>query len=172
MIYDRDMGKPTLLVRAGYWVALFCVLFAALFVGGMFFGSQAQRLVCDRQKNSCELNGVSLVAVDRVKGAELRTFWMRSSGHFKMVTLILTDGKRLDASTQGAQSDRSVAEYAAAVDAIRAFVADPAAARLDVTYTYRASLGEKIFSIIGFVVLVFVALLFRAARQPPASRSA
>jgi len=166
------MDKPTLWVRAGYWVALLCVLFSALFVCGMLFGSQAQRLVCDRHNGSCEVNGVRLVYVDEIKGAELRTYWMRSSGHFKMVTLVLRDGRRVDASTQGAQSDRSVAEYAAAVDAIRKFLADPTAPRLDVTYTYRASLGEKIFSVIGFVVLLFVALLLRAKRQPPASRSA
>jgi hypothetical protein len=147
--------RPTLAMRAAVWLLICTCAFMALFVGGMFFGSQAQRLVCDRGNGACELNGRSLVAVDQVKGAELGTYWNRSSGHFKTVTLLLRDGSKLDAITQGAQSDRSVAEYRAAVEAIRGFVADPARPRLDVTYTYRASVGEKIFSLVGFVVISF-----------------
>jgi len=161
--------RPMRLVRIAALALLAFCAFDAQSVYDMLFGSHSQHLVCDRHTGRCELNGDEIAIVDELKDAELSTDSMHRSGHFaggsKIVTLILRNGTRPDASTQGAQSARSIAEYRAVVQAIRAFIADRAQPRLDLTYVYRPSLYEKIWAVFFFFVLAFItALVVRAWR--------
>jgi hypothetical protein len=150
-------GPSTLFRVAAVLLVLFGVFCAVAFVG-MLLGSQTQRLTCDRAAGTCEMNGHALVPLADVSGVELRrqhTSGGRSESYTDYhVTLLLRDGTKKDASFQGARSDRSIAEYQAAVDATARFLADATAARLDTTFVYRASPGEyvRMGIFVGFLV--------------------
>ena len=147
------LERPRLL----YLIALGLVALVALpiFLGGVvsLFATHSQHLVCDRHRDVCERDGVAIALLHDVSGAELTERAVRSGGgryamgYFKSVTLVLRDGSRKNASDAEVQSDASVAEYRAAVDAIRAFLANPSQQRFETTFTYRPSWSERIYTV-------------------------
>ena len=158
---------PTTLLQIAVWAMLFLAVFGGIAAFGLMFGTQTQRLVCDRATATCQLNDRPLTPLARITGAELRRTWSRANGTFYEVVLVLADGTRLDACTQSAQSDPSVAEYQATVDALRAFLAHPSEGRLDRSFVYRASLQEKLLMAIRTLVMVGIAavLIFLWSRS-------
>jgi len=151
--------SPSLVLGLATWTLLALVAFGALAAGGILFGSQTQRLVCDRTAGSFELNGRPLAPLPQVTGAELRRTWTRSDGTFYTLVLVLADHTEREACIQSVQSDDSVAEYKAVAGAVRTFLADPSQKHFDATYAYRASLQEKILMIVRTAVMAGIASL-------------
>jgi len=139
--------------RLRYLVTFFLVaLFATpIVVGGIagLFANQPQHLICDRARDTCERDGVTLAPLHDIAGAELTEREVRGTrtalGYFQSVTFVLRDGTHLRASSMEAQSTSSTAEYRAAVDAIRKFLANPSQSRLETTFEYRPSWSERIY---------------------------
>ena len=139
--------------RLRFWIAFVLIALVALPITGggyvSLFVSHSQHLVCDRQRDLCERDEVAIAPLHEVTGAELTERAVRGSrtalGYFKSVTLVLRDGTRKKASDAEVQSTSSVAEYQAAVDALRAFLANPSQPRLETTFTYRPSWSERIY---------------------------
>jgi hypothetical protein len=157
--------------RPRLWLLLAFVLVALLaapmVVGGLsgLVAYYPQHLVCDRTRDICERDDVPIAPLHDVASVELTERAVRSGrtalGYFKSVTLVLHDGTRKNASDAEAQADSSVAEYSAAVDAIRAFLSDPSQQRVETTFTYRPSWSERLYSAIGSMTPVcFVLALF------------
>lgn len=158
--------RPTLFLRLLTWGVLFLTAFGSLATGGMMLGDQAQQLVCDRGDGTFRLNGNPVAPLADVAGAELQKNWSRAEGHSYKVVLILKDGTRRDACFQSAQSDASVAEYQAMVDAVRKFLADPSQRRLDRTFIYRAGVMEIVLMVFRTLVMIAVAaVLIRLGRR-------
>ena len=174
MSSSAPVQKKGILTVVTIGLVVGCVL-VPLHLYTMLFGSEPQRFVCERHSGRCELNGDQITIVDELKDAGLGTDRTPRSGRGKKVELVLHNGSRFFLDTPGAHSERSIAEYRAAAQAIRAFIADRAQPRLDVTFVYRASLSEKIWAVIAFAVLLLATLFMVALTRAlwrRASRSA
>ena len=150
--------RPRLRFLVGF---VLVALVAAPIVGGgcaSLFATNSQHLICDRQRDTCERDAVAIAPLHDVAGAELTERAVRSSGgrvalgYFKSVTLVLRDGTRKNASGAEVQAASSVAEYQAAVDGIRAFLANPSQPRLETTFTYRPSWSERIYTVVTMML--------------------
>ena len=149
---------PSVMMHIIVWLLLFIVAFGWLATIGGFVTTQPQHLVCDRAAGTCVFNDRPLVPLGDVTGAVLERNWSRANGESWGVVLKMRDGTKRDAFTQRAQNKNSVAEYRAAVDAIRAFLANPAQTRLDQTYVYRTSVMEDVLGVVRGVILAFFAV--------------
>ena len=151
---------PSVMMQIIVWLLLIVLAFGWLATIGGFLTTQPQHLVCDRAAGTCTLNDRPLAPLADVTGAILERNWTRANGEFWGVVLKMRDGSKRDAFTQRAQSKKSVAEYRAAVDAIRAFLTNPAQTRLDTTYVYRTSVMEDVLGVVrGLVLAVFAVVL-------------
>lgn len=131
------------------------------------FGSVVTTLVCDRAADTCTLSGGTQREVPRpsqLHRAELRHHLEHREGE---VYDIYVDDLAID--PQYARSDESIASYRAAASAIDAFLRDPRQRRLEVSFTYWASVREKITAIgvlVGtFAVLAFLIVMLRRQRS-------
>jgi hypothetical protein len=150
---------PTWIFKIVVFGVAFIGLFGAVATVGLLFGSQPTRLVCDRTAGTCTQNGIALVPLAEIAGVELRKYHVTKQGDFYAVALQLGDGSTRDVGGQGAQSPRSIAEYRASVEAMRAFLANPGQARLDTTFTYYASVWERVRMVVLSVMFLPIAVL-------------
>jgi hypothetical protein len=117
------------------------------------FVTQTTTFTCDRASGKCQLDGdaSNIPELADIASVELEVTHENRQGDFRWVTLVRKDGTKKPLSPQGAQLESSVAEYTAAVEAIRKFLADPAAPKLETSFTYRASLAEKVYIVATFL---------------------
>lgn len=121
-----------------------------------FVGSTATTLVCDRPADTCTLSGGSQAKVpppSRLAGATLRKQLVHKEGDAYYVTLVERAGTQQDIGPYAAFDDRAIASYQRSVDAINEF-AKGGAPHLDTTFVYRASLHEKISTLLGAVLVL------------------
>jgi hypothetical protein len=92
----------------------------------------------------------------------------RRDGRNWGINLITHDGKKHSIEVQRAIKDSVVSEYRATVTAINTYLAHPDQQKLDVSFTYRASLSEQLQSIFYFffgVGTLFVGWVFWTKRR-------
>src|SRR5258706_10985619 len=129
---QQSIGKlvitqgPSNLIRFITYGWPLIILIAAIVSYSRFFGSKTTKLTCVRATKSCELSGGSRrsLSLDDIKGVELENYYQHKDGDFKAVTVLLKDGTKERLSPNGAREESSVAEYRAAVEAIRSFLDD------------------------------------------------
>jgi hypothetical protein len=123
------------------------------------FSAQTTRLTCDRATNICAVDGSSrdVPRVDEIARAEMNHDSNRRDGPNWGIDLVTRDGRKHPIEQQRAIANAVVANYAAAVAATNAYLANRAQPALDVSFTYRASLGEKLQTV--FYLLFGIATL-------------
>ena len=152
--------RPTRMFRALTGVALALAVLIAWMAVDKLFLEHTTRFVCVRATDRCEIEHGrdlrDLPPLHDIAGAELQSHHVHKIGDMYDVALRLRDGSTRLISPEATREEGSLAEYRAAVAAIERFVADPAAARLAVAFTYYASTWEKIRTVLLFVGMLCV----------------
>jgi hypothetical protein len=163
------MNAQTLRRLTYGWCAV--IALAGWMAYSQLFGSVVTTLVCDRTADTCTLSGGTQRKVpgpSQIHHAELRHHIEHRVGE---VYDIYLDEQSID--PQSARSDESVASYRAAALAIDGFLRDPKQAHLEVSFTYWATLREKITSAGIFAgtlaVLAFLIIMLRRQRGADAA---
>jgi hypothetical protein len=143
------------------WCAVIAI--AAWMAYSQVAGSVVTTLTCDRASDTCKLSGGTQRAVpgpSKIKAARLEGHWIHHEGEGWDIYL---DDEAIN--PQIALDDHAHADYQRFVDAVNAWLKDPAQPRLVASFTYTASRGEKIQAIailVGTIgVLVFLVVLGR-----------
>lgn len=155
------MNRDTLRKLTWGWCAVIAL------AGWMAYSQLAEAvtttLTCDRAADTCKLSGGSQRAVpgpSKIHAAALVGHWIHHEG--EGYDIYLDDQ---DINPQSAQDSGARADYQRFVDAVNAFLKDPARPTLEASFTYRASTGEKIRAVgilVGTIgVLVFLVILGR-----------
>jgi hypothetical protein len=156
------------MVRILTWVALaLAVVLVGVFLTSLASGPKRRTFACSRTTHQCELRGGHRwnVPVDDVVAVELSTHQVQNWGEYLRIELRLRSGTRRIISPGDAGTDDSHAEYHAAVDAIRAFLATPTQDRVDTTFAYRVSGFEKLNNgLLAFGALAMLALMVAWSR--------
>ena len=141
------------------------VVLAGWMVVDQIGGSVVTTLTCDRAANTCALSGGSQAKVpppSQIKRVELRKRHIHREDDGYDIYL---DDQSIN--PQPAQDDEAIASYRSAVDSINAFLRDPARPKLAASFTYWASLHEKITAVVILILtLAVMAFLVILGRQP------
>lgn len=141
------------------------VVLAGWMVYDQVASSVVTTLTCDRAANTCALSGGSQAKVpppSQIKRAELRVRHIHREGDGYDIYL---DEQSIN--PQPAQADDAIASYRRAVDTINAFLRDPAQPHVEASFTYWASLSEKITAVLILLgTLAVMAFLVILGRQP------
>ena len=128
-------------------------------------GEVVTTLVCDRAADTCKLSGGTQRAVpgpSKIKTARLEGHWIHHDGQGYDIYL---DDEAINPQT--ALADDAHADYQRFVDAVNAWLKDPAQPRLQASFTYTASTGEKIraVGILGGAIAVLIFLIYLGRRN-------
>jgi hypothetical protein len=153
--------KTRLWFRAAVCLWATIVVMTPFMIYSEWFLSTTTRFTCDRGTGICSVDGRSgnVPRLADIGRAEMDRDFNRRDGVNWGVNLVTRDGKKYALDEQRAIDDRVVADYRTSVKAINAYLANPAQSSLDTSFTYRASLGEKIQSLVYFVFGVFSLLI-------------
>src|SRR5262245_14498 len=143
-----EQGPSTFIKLVMYGLALLLPLGLYLCYRTLFT-TQTTTFACDRATGKCTLDGnaAGMPALADIKDVELEKTWAARQGDFYWITLRLKDGGKQKITPQGAQQKEVVAQYRAALDKIKSFLADSAAPRLETSFTFRSSLGQKFYTV-------------------------
>ena len=139
------LQKTRLWFRAAVCVWALVVLMTPFMIYSELFGATVVRFRCDRAAGTCAIDGRTRDVpppADIVR-AEMDRAFNRRDGVNWGINLVTRDGKKYAIDEQRGIADAVVADYRNAVGAINAYLANPAQKVLDISFTYRASLGEK-----------------------------
>ena len=170
MKIHKETGKIILSQKTRIWFrAAVCfwatvVLMTLLMIYSELFSSQTTSFTCDRSTGDCAVDGRNreVPRLDDISRAQMDRDFNRRDGRNWGINLITHDGKKHSIEQQRAIKDSVVSEYRATVTAINAYLAHREQQKLEVSFTYRASLWEKVQSIFYFLfgaVALFVGWL-------------
>jgi hypothetical protein len=146
--------KTRLWFRSGVCLWAVVIVMTPFMIYSELFGATVVRFRCDRDAGTCAIGGRTrdVPRPADVVRAEMDRAFNRRDGANWGINLITRDGKKYAIDEQRGIAAGVVADYRNAVHAINAYVANPAQRVLDISFTYRASRGEKVQS---FFYLLF-----------------
>jgi hypothetical protein len=152
--------KTRLWFRAAVSVWATVVLMTPFMIYSELFSSQTTRFTCERGSGVCAVDGrpKDVPRLADITRAEMDHDFNRRDGTNWGINLVTRDGKKHSIEQQRAIKDSVIADYRSTVKAINAYLADGTQQKLDTSFTYRASLWEKLQSI--FYLFFGVATLF------------
>jgi hypothetical protein len=139
------------------WGWCVVIALAAWMAYSQVAGEVVTTLVCDRAADTCTLSGGTQRAVpgpSKIKAAHLEGHWIRHDGQGYDIYL---DDEAINPQT--ALADDAHADYQRFVDVVNAWLRDPAKPRLQASFTYTASTGEKIRAV-GILVGAIAVMVF------------
>jgi hypothetical protein len=166
MNVHKESGRIVLSQKTRFWFRAAVCFWAIVVLTTLFmlydqlFLSHTCHFTCDRNTGVCAINGRTrdIPKLADIKRAEIDRGWNGRDGRNWGINLVTADEKKHSIDEQRAIKASVVAEYQATVKAINAYLADPGQQKLDTSFTYIASLGEKVVSV--FYLLFEVVTLF------------